>query len=436
MSGCEPDEQLERGAFRCGVFQLTERAGAAWIGATIYEMEAGDKQGPYHYHPTALRGACTSSSIRLPKYVSIVARQRNSSHPRYREVGSAAEMPGAGTHTTIIQRLAQLAQDQTSPVSGIPEIANFLIDPNVNASWDSYATPEGLQGRYANLGALGPDIFYLMLDYGSGIQEFEDTVMTIAGTFRCVGELSGKINNLIDSDLDQLTDNVWGDIQSTFGYLKGILVDGLLDLRRRREQLLVLLPPDAGGGQLSGELVLGRLPALRQDRVLHAEAARQRPRAAPGRPHVGHWAVHVGLCARLRQSLRRRFCRPPFINRIVESPWRNHWQRHHLVENFMDVFVWARYHDEGTDPSTPGDEQNLDAMARQPDDHGTNAPAEYHYARINDLCNMGSTGIDPILDAAISQVCNLIEQGLFKLGGPRCPLFWLPTTRFSGRGPS
>jgi uncharacterized cupin superfamily protein len=50
VSRCVPDEQLHRGAFRCSGFQLTERLGSAWIGATVYEMEAGDKRGPYHYH--------------------------------------------------------------------------------------------------------------------------------------------------------------------------------------------------------------------------------------------------------------------------------------------------------------------------------------------------------------------------------------------------
>lgn len=46
----EPDETLERGAFRARVFDLTERLGASVIGATVYEMCAGEKRGPYHYH--------------------------------------------------------------------------------------------------------------------------------------------------------------------------------------------------------------------------------------------------------------------------------------------------------------------------------------------------------------------------------------------------
>jgi uncharacterized cupin superfamily protein len=47
---CEPDEELRRGEFHCSGFDLTERLGASVIGATVYEMRAGDKRGPYHYH--------------------------------------------------------------------------------------------------------------------------------------------------------------------------------------------------------------------------------------------------------------------------------------------------------------------------------------------------------------------------------------------------
>jgi uncharacterized cupin superfamily protein len=50
VAGCDLDEVLERGEFRCAAFDLTERLGARVIGATVYEMQPGDKRGPYHYH--------------------------------------------------------------------------------------------------------------------------------------------------------------------------------------------------------------------------------------------------------------------------------------------------------------------------------------------------------------------------------------------------
>jgi uncharacterized cupin superfamily protein len=47
---CEPDDTFGRGAFHARVFDLTERLGASFIGATVYEMQAGEKLGPYHFH--------------------------------------------------------------------------------------------------------------------------------------------------------------------------------------------------------------------------------------------------------------------------------------------------------------------------------------------------------------------------------------------------
>jgi Alpha/beta hydrolase family/Zinc dependent phospholipase C len=335
-------------------------------------------------------------------------------------------MPGAGTHTTIIQRLAQLAQEPSNPGFADPDVAKFLIDPQANASWDGYATPEALQQRYANLGALGPDIFYLMLDYGGKIQDFEDTVMTIAGTFRCVGELSGEINNLIDSDLNALTDNVWGDIQATFGYLKGIIVDGLLDLIVDENNFWSFFLPmrevdnypknwywgDFLHYVKTGCFTQKLLDNARAQQLADSDSPTALCLSAYALGYLSHYVADTVGHA--------------YVNRIVESPWRNHWQRHHLVENFMDAFVWARYHDEGNKPSTPGDEQNLDTMAKEPGDPQREGAAEYHYARINDLCNIGSAGVDPILDGAISQVCDSIQKGLFEIGVTKLPTLQAP----------
>src|SRR5207244_1662515 len=106
--------------------------------------------------------------------------------------------------------LARAANDTNDP-----KVRAFLTDPDLNADWTTYSThSDALQARYAVLGAMGPDIFYAMLDYGGQIQELEDVVVKLAGTFRCAGQLSSQLNNLIDSGLNGLTDKVWEDIQT------------------------------------------------------------------------------------------------------------------------------------------------------------------------------------------------------------------------------
>ena len=49
-AGCGLDEVVERGQFRYAASTLTERLGASVMGASVYEMQSGDKRGPYHYH--------------------------------------------------------------------------------------------------------------------------------------------------------------------------------------------------------------------------------------------------------------------------------------------------------------------------------------------------------------------------------------------------
>jgi hypothetical protein len=124
-------------------------------------------------------------------------------------------MPGPGTHTTIIQRLAKSANDRPADPA-----AWFLTDPNLNANWSTYTTKPALQARYAVFGSMGPDIFFALLDYGNGIVQLEDTVIKILGTFRCAGEISGRINNLIDSTLNDLTDEVWKELRRTVTLVK------------------------------------------------------------------------------------------------------------------------------------------------------------------------------------------------------------------------
>jgi uncharacterized cupin superfamily protein len=50
VAACGLDEVWGRGEFRAAYSTLTERLGGKVLGATVWEMQAGEKQGPYHYH--------------------------------------------------------------------------------------------------------------------------------------------------------------------------------------------------------------------------------------------------------------------------------------------------------------------------------------------------------------------------------------------------
>ena len=66
-------------------------------------------------------------------------------------------MPTSGTHITIVQRV--VADPKHTPLLGNP-------DPSLAAT-----DPAAIKMRFACLGAVGPDIFYAMADYGGDLQD-------------------------------------------------------------------------------------------------------------------------------------------------------------------------------------------------------------------------------------------------------------------------
>jgi hypothetical protein len=327
-------------------------------------------------------------------------------------------MPGVGTHTTIIQRLAMSARGQ--------DAGGFLTDPFLNADWTTYSSPDALQSRYAVLGAMGPDIFYAMLDYGGQIQEFEDTVLKIAGTFRCAGELSSRLNNIVDSTLNDFTDDVWEEVQTVFARVKGILTEGAIDLLIDRVNLWSLYLPlrqvdDDQNNWYWGDCLhyvkTGCFTQKLLDNAvgLHAadrDAATGKCLSAYALGYLTHYVADtVGH---------------GWVNRIVESPYRNMWQRHHMVENFIDAHVWASWHDEGMAAARPADEQNLDTVLAAAGDPLRAGAARLSYARLNDLCNIGSAGLDPFIDQVLNGIADAIQKGLFDIGASSVPSIQAP----------
>src|SRR3954466_1171071 len=100
-------------------------------------------------------------------------------------------MPTAGTHITLIERLA--LDPQFQPLLGDP-----LADET---------DPAGLQMRYAKLGAIGPDLFYALLDYGGDVQDLASFFAKYSGALECMSHVM--------HDLDAFGTKVMSD--ATFG---------------------------------------------------------------------------------------------------------------------------------------------------------------------------------------------------------------------------
>lgn len=306
-------------------------------------------------------------------------------------------MPGSATHITVVQRLAASSD----------LLASLLGDPSATDSSTM------LQCRYANLGAIGPDMFYAMLDYGSQQQDFQDFLAKVAGTFSCISDVMTQIDGLIKGEVDTITLGVAGAVFSTFDLVVNVIKEGLL---------ATLIE---SGASFWPFLEPARQKDLPREQWFWADYLHY--------VRTGCFAQKlVDICSRVDgpegvdTSCLRAYAYGylthivtdtighPYVNLIVQSPWRNYWQRHHLVENFIDTYVWERWHSPTLPPVTNQQaETPLDSLSSSPNAIGEGSAL--NFSRLNDFTNIGGMGFDDGFDAAIKKICDKIQAGKFDM---------------------
>jgi hypothetical protein len=307
-------------------------------------------------------------------------------------------MPTSATHITILQRLA--AQHGLSDLLGDP-----AADPQ---------SPENLRARYANLGAVGPDVFYAMLDYkGGAAQELEDLLVKIAGTFDLISSVSTRVNLWLKKGLNEAVPGLVSDveeIQKLTGLISAVIMEG----------------------ELSAVIKLGFNPwsqyePLRQrDKprkewfwadylhyVRSGQFARQLLERSAGNANLQAYAL--GYLTHYVTDV----VGHPYVNQVVGAPWRLYWQRHHLVENFIDAYVWPHWHDPQPQPPNTA-EPPLDVLRAGPNpDLSTGGPLSY--SRLHDHILIGDPTLGDPVDAVVEAVTKAIEEGLTAIRVPPLP---------------
>jgi len=270
-------------------------------------------------------------------------------------------------------------------------------------------SPEGVKMRFAKLGACGPDIFYAMADYGGDLQDLENFLIKVAGTFSCIGELMGKVGRYIDGVESNITLGVTDSLHQTFDLIKAALNEGVLALivgpagmnfwpifeaaRQKDKPREKWFWADYLHYIKSGTFVRGL--------INNARASGDSNLLAYAYGYLTHYVTDV--------------TGHPYVNQVVEAPWRLYWQRHHLVENFMDAYVWDRWHVSNPPTAPPStEEQPLDTLVAAPNPVASGAPVTF--SRLNDHINIGSTSLGDPVDDLVEKVCHKIEQGLFDIG--------------------
>jgi hypothetical protein len=301
-------------------------------------------------------------------------------------------LPTSGTHITVLQRLALEH----------PSLQALIGDPAAVGE-DSAA---GLKTRYANLGALGPDIFYAMADYGSDLQDLEDFLVKVAGTFQCISEVMKAVDTTIDNIASSATLGISNYVQETSGLLSAVISNGFLALMvDAGYNFWPVFEPARQKDQprekwfWADYLHYIRTGKFTRRLLANAKANNNPNLIAYAYGYLTHYVTDV--------------LGHPYVNQVVQGPWRLHWQRHHLVENFIDAYVWDRWHksqaESSSDPEPP-----LDKVTSSPNSLGAGAP--YSYARLNDHVNVDLPSFPDPVDAIVQQICDAIANGLFSIG--------------------
>jgi zinc dependent phospholipase C len=314
-------------------------------------------------------------------------------------------VPTSGTHITIVQRLA--AEQQFQPLLGNP-------DPTLPED-----DPAAVKMRYACLGACGPDIFYALADYGSELQDLESFLVKVGGTVDCVGELLGKVRRWVSGLESEITLGVVDSLKETSQLLHGVISEGFLALLAGHPvglgvNLWPVFEParqrDDPRGKWYWADYLHYVRTGRFVRNLLDNSDGNDNLRAYAFGYLTHYVTDV--------------VGHPYVNQVVQAPWRLYWQRHHLVENFIDAYVWARWHDPLPPPRQPSTEEQpldriLDPVNRNPMPTANTTTAQgapFTFARLNDWINVGSASLGDPVDAIVEGVCEKIEEGLFDIG--------------------
>jgi hypothetical protein len=262
-------------------------------------------------------------------------------------------MPGWYIHLEVARKIAKI----------LP-----TITPDADAFSGPGMSPQDLARiieqypNYYALGALGPDIFFLLPDFkgriGNSLAKVASKVIEIYNVIdKNIVDPWENTFAPISEDSNELVSRLTGGLSDELGrlcqYATGVLMEQIFDF------LSVFFPDWFGllgcgpGGAFDDSLFMWsdmfhyrRTNEFACDLFKHAVEFTYNDSGNSGRPAAGDigyepgvafalgWMTHVGTDVTGHA----------FVNEKVGGPFRLHWQRHHLVENHMDAYTYNQDH--------------------------------------------------------------------------------------------
>ena len=206
---------------------------------------------------------------------------------------------------------------------------------------------------YTALGAIGPDIFFLLPDFKPTLMG--NMVWTLANTVRdlytfwddhflgplesALGPIGANLNDEINALTGGLQQSLEGVFNQAFSYLK----DFVLRLILEQYDVFGILSSGVPGGYDEQTFFWSDMLHYRET-YRFASALWQRagdPTIVPDpAQREAFRAFALGWMTHLATDVTGH----AFVNQKAGGPYRLHWQRHHLVENHMDAQVYNTDH--------------------------------------------------------------------------------------------
>jgi len=231
-------------------------------------------------------------------------------------------MPGTAAHLTIMER-------QTDKIVADPKLKGI-------------ATPLSKHPRHSALGSIGPDMLF-WADWG----EFTPFVNTLFDIYEEVDDIYDRlaaiwkpIQRVVDKVENALTGGLANELHDTANLLKGIIDTAMLKLLTDQLNYFTILKPAFQKATVD-ETTWNWLDFTHHRRTgVFAKALLNNANSSGKeslRAYALGWLSHVTADV----------VGHAYVNQAVGGPWRTHYQRHHIQENFMDVWTWGFYHTPG-----------------------------------------------------------------------------------------
>jgi hypothetical protein len=249
-------------------------------------------------------------------------------------------MPGWYIHMNVARKsLAQLADNST---------AAAIFGQN-GPDADTITKIAQDNAAYLMLGAIGPDIFFLLPDFkppvgsmlwklASFIREFytawDDNFL---GPYESA---MGPVANNAADEINALTGGLKDSLEGIFGQASALLKDAVLKLILQQYDFFGLLSSGVPAGFDEQTFFWSDMLHYRETSRFGTELW-QRASAEPDPVLRQRFqAFALGWISHLATDVTGH----PFVNQKAGGPYRLHWQRHHLVENHMDALVYNTDH--------------------------------------------------------------------------------------------